>query len=98
MMNQNLVYYNNQIQQLMQQQLMQMQQVMQQQQMNQEMPYVPNPQAIPKEENICVYFRRDRKETITVLCTLSDKISELIKRYRNISLDNSDKNLKYKTT
>ena len=92
MMNPNFANYNNQIQQMMQQQLMQMQQMMQQQQMQQEIPYQQNPQAFPKEKIISLHFRKKQEPPITVFCKAKDRISEVIKQYRKISLNNDETN------
>ncbi len=86
MMNPNFVNYNNQIQQLMQQQLMQMQQIIQQQQQqpHQEMLNHQFQQYFPKQENITLYFvnPKSSQPPIPIECSMKDKISEVIKKYK----------------
>ena len=65
---------------MLQQQLMQMQQMMHQQEME-------NIQE--KGEQISVNFHKEREKCFTVNCSLKDPISDVIKKYRKYSLDNS---------
>ena len=94
MMNQNYAINNNNLQQLMQQQLMQMQQMMQQQQMQQEMLMNQQNENIQKEKEIStiidVFFSKGKDKRYFVQCHFNEKIANVIKKYRNMTLDFTD--------
>ena len=88
LLNPNFNY--NQYQQILQQQMMQFQQAMQQQEMimRQQM------ENFQKEQNqnseIKVIFRRDRENPIMIQCSLKDKCSDIIQKYKNLAQVKSD--------
>jgi len=88
LLNPNFNY--NQYQQILQQQMMQFQQAMQQQEMimRQQM---ENIQKIQNQNSeISVIFRRDRENPIMIQCSLKDKCSDIIQKYKNLAMVESD--------
>ena len=88
LLNPNFNY--NQYQQILQQQMMQFQQAMQQQEMimRQQM------ENFQKEQNqnleIIVIFRRGNDRPIKIRCSLKDKCSDIIQKYKNLVTKKSD--------
>ncbi len=88
LLNPNFNY--NQYQQILQQQMMQFQQAMQQQEMimRQQM------ENFQKEQNqnleIIVIFRRGNDRPIKIRCSLKDKCSDIIQKYKNLAMVESD--------
>ena len=88
LLNPNFNY--NQYQQILQQQMMQFQQAMQQQEMimRQQM------ENFQKEQNqnleIIVIFRRRNDRPIKIRCSLKDKCSDIIQKYKNLAQVKSD--------
>ena len=80
----------NQYQQILQQQMMQFQQAMQQQEMimRQQM------ENFQKEQNqnneISVFFHRGNGGGIEIRCSLKDKCSDIIQKYKNLETKKSD--------
>ena len=93
LMNLNFINNNNQLQQMLQQQIMQIQEMQNQQQIQQQiMMKQQNKQKlkeIEKRETLALHFRKNN-EIIVVICKISDKIEDVIKNYRNKSLDRSE--------
>ena len=83
LLNPNFNY--NQYQQILQQQMMQFQQAMQQQEMimRQQMENIQKIQNQNSEIN--VIFRRDPENQIIIKCSLKDKCSDIIQKYKNLA-------------
>ena len=92
MMNQNFINNNNQLQQMIKQQMIQIQAMQNQQQIQQEiiMKQQNEQKLKEKKETIALHFRENSGRIIVVICKMNDKIDDVIKKYRNKSLDRSE--------